>query len=153
MCIIIDANAAHEIGSAPIHPDARPVLRWLSSKRGTLALGGRLTDELYRTPLKRLLVELTRAGAAKLYQASLIHETERRVHATGACISNDLHILALALVSGARLLYSRDQALHADFRHPEIINSPRGHIYSSLDHQHLLWNAVCGRQPPRRDGY
>lgn len=141
MCMIIDANAAHEIASAPVHQDARPVLRWLTSKRGALALGGKLTDELYRTPFRRLLVEFTRSGVAKTYRNQHLSEMEDQVGKSKPCISDDLHIIALALVSGARILYSRDEKLHVDFRSPAVINNPRGHVYSSVNHTHLLLSA------------
>ena len=49
----------------------------------------------------------------------------------GACQSNDLHVLALAQVSGARLLYSNDLSLHQDFGNRDLISRPRGKIYST----------------------
>ena len=39
--------------------------------------------------------------------------------------------LALAQVSGARLLYSNDLTLHQDFGNRDLINRPRGKIYST----------------------
>ncbi len=47
--------------------------------------------------------------------------------------SDDSHVLALALVSGARLLFSNDQLLQKDFKNPKIINSGkgRGRVYST----------------------
>ena len=41
------------------------------------------------------------------------------------------HVLALALVSGARLLYTNDAALIDDFGNPEIVARPRGKIYTT----------------------
>ena len=52
------------------------------------------------------------------------------LHDEGACQSNDLHVLALAQVSGARLLYSNDLSLHQDFGNRDLIR-PRGRIYST----------------------
>ena len=57
-------------------------------------------------------------------------------HATGlrkegVCKSNDVHVLALALVSGARLLYTNDTALIDDFGNREIVARPRGKIYTT----------------------
>lgn len=51
--------------------------------------------------------------------------------------SDDPHILALALVSGVRLLCSRDTALHADFKNPRILR-PAGSVYQNRRHRHLL---------------
>ena len=49
----------------------------------------------------------------------------------GACQSNDLHVLALAQVSGARLLYSNDLSLHQDFE-TEISSAGRVARYTLL---------------------
>lgn len=46
--------------------------------------------------------------------------------------SDDPHILALAVVSGARLLYSNDRLLQHDFKNLALINQPRGKVYSTL---------------------
>ena len=47
------------------------------------------------------------------------------------CTSNDEHVIALALVSGARLLYTNDQALIDDFKNRDIVAGPRGKIYTT----------------------
>lgn len=66
--------------------------------------------------------------------------------------SNDIHIIALARVSGARLLFSNDTALHKDFRNKDLIDQPRGKVFSTLKskqftkaHKYLLENRnLCG---------
>ena len=45
--------------------------------------------------------------------------------------SDDPHILALSSVSGARLLYSNDDALQQDFTNSDLLNNPRGRVYST----------------------
>ena len=47
------------------------------------------------------------------------------------CRSDDEHVLALALVSGARLLYTNDAALIEDFKNRDIVRNPRGAIYTT----------------------
>ena len=47
------------------------------------------------------------------------------------CTSNDEHVIALALVSGARLLYTNDKALIEDFKNRDIVAGPRGRIYTT----------------------
>ena len=49
----------------------------------------------------------------------------------GAYVSNDAHVIALAQVSGARLLYSNDSDLQDDFKDKSLIDSPRGRIYTT----------------------
>jgi hypothetical protein len=57
--------------------------------------------------------------------------------------SNDLHVLGLACASGARILFSRDEPLHADFKNKHIIPQPRGKIYTSKKHERLLDEIGC----------
>lgn len=45
--------------------------------------------------------------------------------------SDDPHVIALAIESGARLLYSHDHKLQDDFRDSALINAPRGKVYST----------------------
>ena len=40
---------------------------------------------------------------------------------------------ALAKISGARLLYSNDKDLHQDFKDKNLIDNPRGRVYSTLE--------------------
>ena len=54
--------------------------------------------------------------------------------------SNDEHLIALALVGGAKLLFSGDKDLHHDFK--EIVG---GDVYKTKDHVHLLRKHTCPR--------
>ena len=69
----------------------------------------------------------------------------------GVCKSNDLHVLALALVSGARLLYTNDTALIDDFGNRDIVARPRGKIYTTAQvtdaHRRLLAARDLCRMP------
>ena len=72
-------------------------------------------------------------------------ENEHKVNTKGAallaerrCRSNDHNMLALAQVSGARLLYSNDRNLQQDFKDSLIINSPRGRVYSTLTNKDFV---------------
>ena len=57
-----------------------------------------------------------------------VDDLATKLRQQGICKSNDPHVLALALVSGARLLYSNDPDLIEDFKNPEIISNPRGKV-------------------------
>ena len=69
--------------------------------------------------------------------------------------SNDSHVLALAQISGARLLYSNDTDLQQDFKNGGLINRPRGKVYSTREsqsfrdsHKTLLRRTdLCGTGP------
>ena len=70
--------------------------------------------------------------------------------AAGGYGSDDPHVLALAQMSGARLLYSNDKELRNDFKNRKLIHSPNGKVYSTLitknfkrSHRELLARTVC----------
>ena len=146
MCVIIDANVAHQFGSPHAHQDAQPVLIWLNMRKGHLALGGKVTVELFRTPIRRWIRELLRSGVALLYDKADLDSAQDWVVASQQCQSDDTHIIALARVSGARLLYSSDARLVRDFKNRALLNTPRGKVYSSYRNRRLLSNC-----PPCRD--
>ena len=50
----------------------------------------------------------------------------------GSCRSDDHHVIALAQISGARMLFSNDGALQQDFKNIKLIDQPPGTVYSTL---------------------
>ena len=134
-------------------PEAgRRFFEWLDEGEGQLSSGGTNLDELrnheafrdwadaaLRFDKMRLVKdEVVRAETTRL-------ERDKANRMEGSCRSNDTHVIALARIGGARLLYSKDLALHQDFRNKQLIDDPRGQIYStyrssdfSRSHQRLL---------------
>ena len=145
MCIIIDANVAHEVIGSPTDAGRR-VYVWLVDEAGIVATGGRSRTELLKTRFREIYQTLLLAGKLYRYSDEEVDETEIAVSQTGRLISDDPHVIALALVSRCRLLFSRDQNLHEDFRNPLVLK-PRGHIYQDADHNHLLREATSCRSP------
>jgi hypothetical protein len=137
VCLIVDANAAGRFLAS-----AGPVRNWLLGETGEprLVAAGALKEELGRLDgVRRLLVTLDRAGRLKSADADSLSQEHARLRAGGMCRSNDHHVLALAIVSGARTLATFDNALTQDFRNAAIINGPRGSVYRDPDvHTHLL---------------
>ena len=135
-------------------------LEWLESPRGQLVIGGRLRTELNRNErLLGWLKSATRFGRVRTVSDDDVDERAKRLRREGICTSNDEHVLALALVSGARLLYTNDNALIADFKNREIIADPRGRVYTTAKgaavtsaHRRLLAaRDLCReRRSPRR---
>ena len=77
-------------------------------------------------------------GFNRQSQGKILRESDETVNQReidladeGRCQSNDPHIIALAQVSGARLLYSNDKALQQDFKNQDLINNPKGKIYTT----------------------
>ncbi len=138
MCVIIDANVAHEFGSVPPQRDARPVMEWVANKNGRIAIGGKLSEELFKTRIIRWMLELIRNGSAVQYPNDKIDSEADGLDRAGSCTSDDSHIIALARRSGSRLLYTKDAKIQEDFRNKKLVDRPRGKIYSSRRNQDLL---------------
>lgn len=137
MCLIVDANAAAEFLSSP-----SAIREWLrgDSDQPRLVASGLLLQELARLAnVRQYLVELNRAGKLRSADTDRLRQEEDRLRAGGLCRSNDIHVLSLAIVSGARTLATFDNALAEDFRNPALIRQPRGSIYRDpANHAHLL---------------
>jgi predicted nucleic acid-binding protein len=134
--IILDANVAHDFPANT--PEARAIVQWMRH-RGKLATGGKNLEELILVGNVRVLIlELLRAGRAFASDKEALLKCESEIPVT-KILSNDSHILALAKVSGARVLHTRDDALMKDFKNSHLISKPKGRCYSSsVNHSHLL---------------
>ena len=131
MCVIIDANAAHQVFGDSKSEAGEFMLSRLSP-RIQLAVGGELLDELERIGgFSRWLLTARRTGHARLIPDDDVNEETDRLRAQATCQSNDHHVLALANASGARLLFTNDSALQNDFRNRRIIGGTRGRIYTT----------------------
>ena len=155
MCGIVDANVANEVFG-----DDRPLagqrfFDWLSSPRGQLVVGGELRRELGRNKrFVRWLGNAIRYGRARTMADDDVEARTQELRHREVCRSNDEHVLALALVSGARLLYTNDALLIEDFKNREIVRNPRGAIYTTATsnrvtaaHHRLLANRTLCRAP------
>ena len=137
MCTILDANVKHEVFGEGERPDAgREYFEWINGKRKgrglKLIIGGKLTQELILD--KRVsdwLSEGFRRGRVVQISDEDLLEAKGRIENV-TLKSNDSHVIELAISSGARLLYSNDKSLHDDFTSGEIVNEPRGKVYSTL---------------------
>jgi hypothetical protein len=137
MCLIVDNDVAHWVFGAPLSVDAVPIWQWLK-KDGKLIFGGKLEAELKENhAIRRLLVQLERAGRAFRPSVTEVNVQQEALQRTGLVRSNDPHVLALAAVTGARTLVTSDRMLMADFRNRRLL-SPRGRIYRRALHRKLL---------------
>ncbi len=131
MCVIIDANAAHQVFGDSKSEAGEFMLSRLSP-RIQLAVGGELLDELERIGgFSRWLLTARRTGHARLIPDDDVNAEADRLRSAETCQSNDHHVLALARISGARLLFTNDNALQDDFRNRRIIGGTQGRIYTT----------------------
>ena len=135
MCVIVDANAINEIFRVqPLtKEDNRPeagkkFFDWLDSNPERLVIGGsKLQKELNIERFMDWAQGIERAGKLRKYDNGEVDQRAKELQAQNACESNDEHIIALAQISGARLLYSKDQDLRNDFK--DLLNSPQGKVF------------------------
>ena len=134
MCAIIDANVAREVFGKDAPPAGVGFRNWINEGNGRLVVGGLLMSELERSSkgFTEWADQAQQSGKMRVVNSGEIAVKAETLRESGLCRSNDHHIIALAQVSGARLLYSNDQNLHRDFRNKRLIDNPRGSVYSTL---------------------
>ena len=135
MCSIIDANVVHEV-FGPSRPNAgEKFFEWLNTENGRLAVGGKLYEELTGSSelFRRWGKEALLSGRMKVTKKSQVNRRVQELAKQGKVGSDDIHIIALAQISGARLLYSNDKTLHKDFKKKKLLDNPRGKIYSTAE--------------------
>lgn len=133
MCGIVDANVANEVFGNERPSAGEHFFGWLMSPRGQLVVGGKLLQELDRsTGFRRWMKTAIGYGRARTVSDDDIEARGADLRQKDICRSDDEHVLALALVSGARLLYTNDEALTEDFKNREIVGNPRGKIYTTV---------------------
>lgn len=140
MCLIIDVNVAHKILLTDNDLDFQAVHQLLFNNKTTakVVYSQQFVDECKNIAIRGILAQLDKAGRAKVIDANQINLEISHVLNSGFCQSNDLHIIALARVSGVRLLCSHDQKLHSDFTNKKLIDQPRGKVYQNAKHKNLL---------------
>ena len=101
--------------------------------------GGKLLQELETSSpgFREWAIEAVRSGTMRIVNKDEVGARAKNIHAGGVCESNDAHVLALAQVSGARLLYSNDQTLQRDFKNSKLIKNPRGNVYTTLRNKNV----------------
>ena len=132
MCAIVDANVAGEIFGENRSPAGKAFFDWVSKGHGRIVAGGKLLEELNKTRARGWVREAINSGRIRRVKASDVEDLENQLRLRQICRSNDPHVIALAILSGARLLYSNDENLQNDFKTKNLIDHPRGKIYTTL---------------------
>ena len=139
MCAILDANVVAEVFGADQPPAGKGFFDWINTGEGRLVVGGRLRGELqgssegYREWFDRGV----QYGRVRIKNDCEVNAKTVELQAGAALRSNDPHIIALAQVSGARLLYSNDGKLQRDFKDRDLINNPGGSVYSTRENKNF----------------
>lgn len=145
MCVIIDVNKISKV--VTLSEDGVPIIEWLN-RGGTLVYcaDGVFEHEYPREALK-FFGDLWRNSQAIQIEFQAVRvkmanlpDNLRSDRSDGR---NDRHILALALASGAEVLYTGDRALMDDFRDRAVMGGLRGRIYSGKRNKALLRQDLC----------
>lgn len=134
MCAIVDANVASEVfGSSP-SPAGDRFFDWIERGSERLVVGGKLLEELETgSPgFREWARQAELSGTMRVFDESEVGARTEQIERERIHTSDDPHVLALAQLSGARLLYSNDRGLRRDFKDTRLINNPAGLIYSTL---------------------
>ena len=139
MCVMVDANVGSEVFGRTQSDAGRHFLREIGKPYTRFVVGGGLLEELRKIgrfePWYRQAVLYGRAR--RRISDEKIRAASKKVPKKPIRRSDDPHVLALAIASGARLLFTNDRRLQRDFRDPIIVNDPRGHIYSTYKNKRV----------------
>ncbi len=114
MCAIIDANVVHEVFGDNKNEAGQGFYEWVSEGKVRLVVGGKLYEELRVASriFRELIPELQRSGKMTEMDNDEVNNRTEELLTDGSCESDDAHVVALAQISGARLLYSNDSDLN-----------------------------------------
>ena len=158
MCAIIDTNVVHEAFGTKTTPAGARFKEWLEGSRGMLVVGGDHLQELTQNGnFSRWFLEARRGTSlVKQINRTEIDASRLTLSSNQEVRSNDENVLALALASGARLLFTNDRQLQEDFGNINIISNPAGQVYRTQnpgdrsqdgafrdEHERILTNVRC----------
>jgi len=141
MCLIIDANVASGCapGNGVFSEDIKPIMAALLKDKIRCVSGYKHKRELLACRFRSIYRQLLLSGRLReIRDEEILREKEKLPKIR----SNDSHILALSLASGARVLFSDDADLQLDFTDIKIIR-PKGKLYKRKEHSHLLNGKNC----------
>lgn len=128
MCAILDANLVGEVFKTDPDPAAGHFRNWMFTRRCRLVVGGGLRRELEQAEaFVEWANDAVLDGRLRSEDDAAVDDLTKRLIDVSACQSDDEHVIALASVSGARLLFTRDAHLRADFQNVELL-FPRGRL-------------------------
>lgn len=157
-CCIVDANIVGVAFGDDPPPAGVALFRWMQFGEGRLIVGGKLAEELRVTQvLNRRPTEFSQKAVNKFSEwlrlawqngrvrnLDLQPDAKRAIRTRTEALrieaklrSDDPHVIALAIESGARLLYSHDRLLQQDFGDATLIDNPRGKVYSTAVNHNL----------------
>ncbi len=159
MCGILDANVLGDFFRKKPEDrseTAAEFWKYVLSRKLKIVIAGKLKIETDKVHAAKLWLQKAKSsGIVHQEDSKTVAVEAQRLAESRLCKSNDFHVLALAKVSGARLLYTNDKNLIKDFGNKEIINNPKGRIYREPEngkfeksYRKLLRENVCQKSLP-----
>ena len=128
MCAILDNDCVGDVFSGSVDTAAAQFFDWMNTRRCRLVVGGQLRRELMKTQAFQVWARTAfQDGRLRRENDDAVDQLAAELVESGACVSDDPHTIALAQISGARLLYSKDEDLRRDFRNVDLLR-PRGRL-------------------------
>lgn len=135
---IVDANVVGELFSGNSSDAGPKFLEWIQRGHGRLTYGGKNREELRENETFRDWADnavqydrLRRIADGVVRDETKRLERDKSTNPKADYKSNDPHVIALARVGGARLLFSNDGDLHEDFNNRYLIHDPPGTVYTT----------------------
>jgi hypothetical protein len=137
--LIIDANVISKFVSSEEN-DYTQVLKCINSGKILISFGGskQLQEYSFIRSFIALLIEWKRAGRARQFDTRAIDNLTSDLVLNRSCISNDHHIIALLIISKAKLVCTEDVDLHTDIKNQRIVPLPKRKIYQNKKQWKLL---------------
>ena len=116
MCVIVDANVSHEVFGGIERPEAGKFFADWLARGNKLVVGGKLLRELSdHSKFRQWFRAAQSKGRTVRVDDDAVEREIMRIAPERDWESNDLHVIALARLSGTRLIFTNDQALQNDF--------------------------------------
>lgn len=130
MCAILDNSVRSMLFASQPTDAAKNFRQRVETGKLPLFVGGFLKEELSGSePAREWLSEGERSGFVRLTDDEAVNAQTETLKKASLCESNDEHVIALAQISGARLLYANDDKLEKDFGNKQLVDKPRGVLY------------------------
>ena len=120
MYAILDPKAAHEVFGSNRPEEGENFFNLVDSGVERLVVGRQLLEHLYESDAREWTRQALNAGLIRQVRESEVTVRTEQLQNQDCCRSDDPHVIALAQVSGARLLYSSDGLLREDFWRQEV---------------------------------
>lgn len=152
MCLIIDNSVRDIVFGDAASLSGIQLRNRIDNGRRQLVVGGKLLAELtVAEAFRTWFVQARLSQLVREFKDSDVKSRTDWVERNLDLKSDDSHVVALALLSGCRVLCTADRELVQDFTDPNIVANPRGKVYAidnlSNDRQRdqdlLRWTRTC----------